>query len=169
MKTSNKKINKKLQTKLALWQIDQIPADSTTVSAHHIKIPGWKAAPQHSPTAGSTKLRRWCTVSTSRRLITKAKRKKESTRVFCCSSLYPSGFLPPPPIRITVSPLPAMNATRMRRARRPSREDGDEGDQRRRREVDDDRARLAPGAGAARRRRARGALPARGTCNTYNT
>ena len=59
-----------------------------------------------------------------------------------------------------------MNADRLRRrARRPSREDddGDECDQRRR-EVDDDRARLAPGAGPSRRRRARGALPARGTC-----
>ena len=57
-----------------------------------------------------------------------------------------------------------MNADRLRRrARRPSREDGDECDQRRR-EVDDDRARLALGAGPARRRRARGALPARGTC-----
>ena len=65
----------------------------------------------------------------------------------------------------SVSPLPAMNADRTRRARRPSREDddGDECDQRRR-EVDDDRARLAPGAGPSRRRRARGALPARGTC-----
>jgi hypothetical protein len=57
-----------------------------------LKSPGWKAT-QHNSIAGSTKLRRWCTVSTSRRRLTtptkfkKLHKNKKKTRVLVSFNL----------------------------------------------------------------------------------
>ena len=106
MKTvSNKKINEKLQTKLAVWQIDQIQTDMQLDSlCPPLQIPGWKAA---QPTAGTTKLRRGCTVSTSQ--LKKEEEKKKRVRVsFAARRFIPLRLPSPPIIRSIIVYLPCL-------------------------------------------------------------